>query len=289
MAFSNEEGVVYAPDMMGSLVAAGGMILEDALDVRGVDGTRLGDALAAIGYDGPHAPGHMRPHAFVEIHIEQGPLLEVEGIALGAVADLQGISWQRVRIEGQANHAGTTPTAMRRDAGLAAARVVTGLRDLAKQSNGTTVATVGTMVLEPNAINVIPSMATFTVDLRDPDEERLRAAETALERLLADVASAEGVSVSTERLARFAPVTFDAAIVASIERVAAARGISCRRMTSGAGHDAQMMARVCPAAMIFVPSRAGISHNPAEHTDDGPLRDGAQVLLDVVTEMIRTG
>lgn len=284
-AFTNEEGVRYAPDMLGSLVHAGGLDVERALATIGTDGTVLGEELARIGYAGVHEPGFLRPHAYLELHIEQGPVLEREGVPIGAVENLQGISWQRVTIDGVANHAGTTPMAMRQDAGQAAARVVTFLRDRVSRANAPTVATVGCMAFEPNAINVIPSRAVFTVDLRDPDEDRLRAEEDALARYLDDLAAAEGVTISVERLARFAPVTFDPAIVQAIEEAAAAHGLRSRRMTSGAGHDAQMMARICPAAMIFVPSAGGISHNPRENTAPEELEAGACVLLDVVRRL----
>lgn len=284
-AFTNEEGVRYAPDMLGALVHAGGLGVEEALATIGIDGSVLGEELARIGQAGPHEPGFLRPHAYLELHIEQGPVLEREGVPIGAVENLQGISWQRVTIEGEANHAGTTPMSMRRDAGQAAARVITFLRDRVSRANAPTVATVGCMAFEPNAINVIPSRAVFTVDLRDPDEERLRAEEAALARYLDELAETEGVTISVEGLARFEPVTFDAGIVRLIEAAAARHGLGCRRMTSGAGHDAQMMARLCPAAMIFVPSAGGISHNPREHTAAADLVAGAEVLLDVVRGM----
>ena len=284
-AFTNEEGVRYAPDMMGSLVYAGGLDVEEALATVGTDGTILGEELARIGYGGSHEPGFLQPHAYIELHIEQGPILERECVPVGAVENLQGISWQKVTIEGDANHAGTTPISMRRDAGLAAARVITFLRDRARASNTPTVATVGCMAFEPNAINVIPSKATFTVDLRDPDEERLLGEEAALSDYLEKIAGEEQVSISTERLARFQPVTFDIGIVAAVEEASAARGLKSRRMTSGAGHDAQMMARIAPSAMIFVPSIGGISHNPKEHTPDTDLIAGANILLDVVRKL----
>ncbi len=284
-AFTNEEGVRFAPDMLGSLVHAGGLSVADALATVGTDGATLGEALRRIGYAGAAVPGGMRPHAYVELHIEQGPILDREGIPVGVVENLQGISWQRVVLSGTANHAGTTPTALRHDAGYVAARVVTFLRDLASRSNGRTVATVGTLRLEPDAINVIPARAVFTVDLRDPDETRLRAAEAALAAELTELAAAEGVAVATERLARFEPVTFDPGIVAAIEACARGRALPFRRITSGAGHDAQMMARICPAAMIFVPSRDGISHNPREFTPEADLVAGANVLLDLVRQL----
>ncbi|MBB4478321.1 Zn-dependent hydrolase [Rhizobium etli] len=288
-AFTNEEGVRYAPDMMGSLVYAGGLDVDTALATVGTDGTKLGEELRRIGYDGEHQPGFIRPHAYIELHIEQGPVLEREGIQIGAVENLQGISWQRVTISGDANHAGTTPISMRRDAGHAAALVITFLRERARNSNTPTVATVGCMKFEPNAINVIPSRATFTVDLRDPDEDRLRQEEAGLEAYLAQVAKEEGVSFEVERLARFQPVAFDGKIVELIEKAAARRGHTVRRMTSGAGHDAQMIARIAPSAMIFVPSLGGISHNPKEKTPDEDLVAGANMLLDVVKQIAGGG
>lgn len=285
-AFTNEEGVRFQPDMMGSLVHAGGLDLETALAMVGTDGSVLGEELARIGYAGDLEPGSIRPACYLELHIEQGPVLEAEGLAIGAVDSLQGISWQRITITGAANHAGTTPIAARRDAGLAAARVIAHLRDRVAGANAGTLATVGTLRLEPDAINVIPSRAVFTVDLRDPDEDRLQAAEVALAGYLETLAATEAVEVATERLARFQPVRFDPALVRLIAEAAERHGHRCRRITSGAGHDAQMIARIAPSAMIFVPSRGGISHNPAEFTAPEQLAAGADVLLDVVCELI---
>ena len=285
-AFTNEEGVRYQPDMMGSLVHAGGLDVEAALATIGTDGTRLGDELARIGYAGDLAPGAIVPHAYLELHIEQGPILEAEGVSIGAVENLQGISWQKLTIEGKANHAGTTPTRLRHDAGYVAGAVIHELRRIALASGGSTLATVGSVAFEPNLINVIPRKAVLSVDLRDPDEARLQAAERRLGAFLDDIAAAEGVSIARERLVRFEPVRFDAGLVEEIEAAARRLGLSHRRMTSGAGHDAQMIARQCPAAMIFVPSRGGISHNPREHTDDAQLIQGAALLLDLVARRL---
>lgn len=281
VAFTNEEGVRYAPDMMGSLVYAGGLPVDEVLATAGTDGSVLGEELQRIGYAGDKDPGFIRPHAYVELHVEQGPVLDRSGLVIGAVENLQGISWQRMTIEGVANHAGTTPMNMRHDAGYAAARVITFLRDWVTDSGAATVATVGSISFEPDAINVIPARATFTVDLRDPDEQRLQAAEAALDDFLSSVGESDGVTISSERLARFEPVIFDAGIVELIESAAVRLGLDSRRMTSGAGHDAQMMARICPTAMIFVPSMGGISHNPREQTSEADLVAGANVLLDV--------
>lgn len=282
-AFTNEEGVRYSPDMMGSLVYAGGMSTEEALASVGTDGTILGDELKRIGYEGTVEPGFLQPEAFVELHIEQGPILDVEGIQIGAVENLQGIHWQRVTIEGLANHAGTTPTALRKDAGLAAAKVNVFVRQLVEESNG--VATVGTIEFKPNAVNVIPSKAVFTVDLRNPIKEKLDNDEKALAEYLKDLEKSDGVKITTERMTEFDPVPFDEGIVEKIEAAAKERGLTSRRITSGAGQDAQMIARICPTAMIFVPSIKGISHNPEEYTPDENVIAGANVFLDVVTDI----
>ena len=241
--FTNEEGVRYAPDMMGSLVYAGGFSVDEALVTIGTDGTVLGEELKRIGYEGTVEPGFIKPHAFVELHIEQGPILDSIKTPIGAVENLQGISWQRVTMNGVANHAGTTPTEMRKDAGLAAAKVIIFLRNRCDNSNATTVATVGCIEFEPNAINVIPSRATFTVDLRNPNEEKLKEEEVALDEYLKELAETDSVKISKERLVRFKPVIFDENIVQLVEAAAKERGLESKRMTSGAGQDAQMMAR----------------------------------------------
>jgi N-carbamoyl-L-amino-acid hydrolase len=283
-AFSNEEGVRYQPDMMGSLVYAGGIDVAQVLDVIGTDGTRLGAELQRIGYAGDLPPGAVVPHAYLELHIEQGPLLEAHALQIGVVADLQGISWQQITINGVANHAGTTPLAMRHDAGWAAAEVITQVRRMA-QVSGSTLATVGAIQFRPNAINVIPQTAVLTLDMRDPDDQKLTAAEAHVVALLQTIAAQEGVTITSQQLVRFPAVHFDESLVAEIAQATAALGLSHRQMTSGAGHDAQMLARIAPAAMIFVPSQAGISHNPAEYTSDADLIAGATVLLAVVQRL----
>ncbi len=284
-AFTNEEGVRFHPDMLGSLVYAGGLGAEDAWAIRATDGPSLGEELVRIGYAGAMVPGSIVPKAFVELHIEQGPILDAEGVCLGAVGDLQGISWQEVAIHGVANHAGTTPMHMRRDAGYAAARAACFVRDLAREIGGTQVGTVGSFTVAPNLINVSPREAVITVDLRNTDESRLRTAERRFDAFLHDLAEREGVEVQTRRLARFEPVVFDERIVSVIRESAESLGHPIRPMTSGAGPDAQMLARICPSAMIFVPSVGGISHNPAEYTRPEHLKLGADLLLQTVLRL----
>lgn len=284
-AFTNEEGARFQPDMLGSLVYAGGLELEDALDTRDREDVRLGDALARIGYAGDQDIGAMPPHAFVELHIEQGPILEAEAITIGAVENLQGISWTGISITGQANHAGTTPMRLRHDAGYCASKISTYVREITRQLGVEQVGTVGVIKLEPEVINVIAGKSRLTVDLRNADNAQLAQAEKLLDDFLEKLRVSEGVEIETERLARFDPVHFDSTIAQKIEESAARLGLSCRRMTSGAGHDAQMIARLCPAAMVFVPSVGGISHNPAEHTDRGDLIAGNNVLLHTLLEL----
>jgi N-carbamoyl-L-amino-acid hydrolase len=283
--FTNEEGARFAPDMLGSLVYVGGMPLDEALDLKAIDGPRLGDELARIGYDGKADLGAHKPHAFIELHIEQGPILDIEGVKIGAVENLQGISWQELTIVGQSNHAGTTPMYLRHDAGYVASAIATFVRDLTRKMGGHQVGTIGKIELIPNLINVIAARATITVDLRNTDEGLLQQAEHALATYLKELEQSEGVTITARRLARFEPVSFDTALADRIAHHAQALGLSQQRMTSGAGHDAQMLARICPTSMIFVPSVGGISHNPAEHTDQEDLIAGANVLLASLTEL----
>lgn len=277
--FTNEEGSRFQPDMLGSLVHAGGLPLAEAYAARAADGASVGDELARIGYRGDETPGFVTPHAFIELHIEQGPVLDAEGIRIGAVENLQGISWQEITVLGQSNHAGTTPMRLRRDAGYVAAATASFLHDLAHEMGGAQVCTVGRVELHPNYINVIPARAVFTADLRNTDDALLRHAEARLAAFLDATTARTSTTWTSRRLVRFEPVTFDAGLVDLIGDVAREHGLSVHRMTSGAGHDAQMMARICRAAMIFVPSVKGISHNPAEHTEPADLVAGADVLL----------
>jgi N-carbamoyl-L-amino-acid hydrolase len=283
--FTNEEGARFHPDMMGSLVYAGGMGLNEVYAAADKDGLTVGDELRRIGYLGAAKPGALKPHAFVELHIEQGPILDEEKVQIGVVESVQGISWTEYTVTGVSNHAGTTPMRLRRDAGFLASSVNLFARKLAWDMGGDQVATVGEMAFRPNLINVVPNRAVFTVDLRNTDEARLKAAEAKVAAHIAEVAASEKVGVEAKVLARFEPVIFDAGLVDRVEHHAKALGRTTRRMPSGAGHDAQMMQRLCPTAMIFVPSVAGLSHNVKEHTETADLVAGAEVLLNLMLEL----
>ena len=280
--FSNEEGSRYPPDMMGSLAYVGGMSVESVLEVTGADGSVVGEELERIGYRGSAPCPGAAPHAYVELHIEQGPVLDRAGLQIGAVEGVQGISWTELVLTGQSNHAGTTPMTLRRDPMVVAAEVAVAARNIAVEFGGSQVATVGSLTLHPNLVNVVPAHATMTVDLRNTDEKALQRAEDELRKRTLELAQSEGIDVNSRTLARFEPVEFDDRIVDQIEQLATQRGLSTKRMPSGAGHDAQMMARICPTGMIFDPSVDGISHNPAEHTDEQDLIAGAQLLADAM-------
>lgn len=283
--FTNEEGARFQPDMLGSLVHVGAMPLDEALAVRAADnGALLGEELARIGYAGSARVGSPRVDSFVELHIEQGPVLDREGIAIGVVEGVQGICWTELTFTGRSNHAGTTPMALRQDAGMAAARVAAFAHELSQRHGGRQLATVGALTLLPNLVNVIAQSALMTVDLRNTDGALLRQVQAELLAGARRIAAEHGVLLSQRLLADFAPVAFDAALVAGVERAAQAQGLSTLRLPSGAGHDAQMLARVCPTAMVFVPSRDGLSHNVREFTAPEQLVQGANVLLQVLLE-----
>ena len=286
--FTNEEGARFAPDMLGSLVFVGGMTTEEALDITAIDGPSLGDELVRIGYAGTvPCPGDV-PHSFVELHIEQGPLLEADKIRIGAVTGVQGISWQEVTVVGQSNHAGTTPMSLRHDPTYVAAEIAVFLRQLSSRYGMHQVCTVGKIDIFPNLINVVAARATLTLDVRNTDEQLLLQAEKEISDFLLQISETEGVTITSKKLARFEPVEFDPRVIDIVESIALAQGNTVMRMPSGAGHDAQMLARVCPSAMIFVPSVDGISHNAAEYTATVDLVAGANILLHTMLTLCAT-
>lgn len=245
----------------------------------------LGDELRRIGYAVDVPAASMMPRAYLELHVEQGPVLEAEGVRIAAVTGVQGISWTEFTIDGQSNRAGTTPMSMRRDAGLLAARIALEARRIAVEAGPPQVATVGLFDLSPGLANVVPERARLTVDLRHTDETQLAAAEERLMAAAQTAAREEGCALSHCLLPRFSPVAFDSVLVGKVEAAAMARQLSVRRMPSGAGHDAQMFAPNCPSAMIFVHSAKGLSNNIQERKYEADLVAGAQVLLDVVPDL----
>jgi N-carbamoyl-L-amino-acid hydrolase len=278
-AFTNEEGVRYTPGMLGSAAYAGKLSVAEVLATRGFDGSLFGQELDRIGYTGPMKPGDIRPYVFLELHIEQGPVLDQQNIPIGVVETVTGITWLEVSVIGTANHAGTTPVGLRRDAGLAAAKLIESLREIAISIGGNQRATCGMIAFEPNAINVIPGKSVLSVDLRNSNGAALIRAEELLYARAKEIEASDGVSIFIRALEHVLPVNFDPMVVNIIEQTTDELGIASCPMISGAGHDAQLMAGICPTAMIFVPSRDGISHSPAEYSSPEELETGANVLL----------
>ena len=288
VVFTNEEGARFQPAELASGVLAGRIPLEDAYNARDKDGIRLVDELERIGYLGPE-PCAARPmRAYLELHIEQGPLLEEGGYSVGVVEGIVAISWSRVTIRGTQDHAGPTPMRTRHDALVAAADVVAGVRRLARDIvGGDMVATVGQLSVAPNIVNAIPGTVTLSVDLRDPSDAALDRALPMLERVVRQACEREGVRWELEHYWRVPSTPFDPLVVDTIERAARAAGARHRRLRSGAGHDAQYMATLGPAGMIFVPSRGGRSHCEEEFTPMDDIEYGATTLLLAAAELAR--
>jgi N-carbamoyl-L-amino-acid hydrolase len=278
IAFTNEEGARFHPDMLGSYVWAGGMSVEAAHAELDAEGMKLGSELKRIGYEGPERPGFLKAHAYLELHIEQGPVLEGEGGGLGAVTGIQAITWLELTLKGRPSHAGTTPMAYRKDPGLAAARINIFANELTRTIPGQ-LANCGVIRVQPANVNVVPETVVMTLDLRNPQDAPLAQAEEAVRKFCAELSERDGISISFRDLARFPATPFTEELIAAVEHSASEFGLLIRRMISGAGHDAQMMARLCPTAMIFIPSIGGLSHNPAEFSTDEDMIAGANVLL----------
>jgi len=278
--WTNEEGTRFQPVMMGSGVYAGAFPLEHCLAQRDAEGVTVAEALASVGAAGTDpAPAF---EAYFEAHIEQGPVLENERRTIGVVSAALGQRWFDVLIEGQDAHAGPTPLALRRDALLAASRLVVAVREIALAHPHDARGTVGRLLVSPNSRNVIPGRVETSIDLRNADAATLDAMTDAVRAAADRIAAQDGVSITLTQTAHFPPCPFDPALRDSIESIAAALGHPSLRLPSGAGHDAVYVARTCPAAMIFVPCERGISHNEIENADPAHLHAGCDVLLHAV-------
>jgi len=282
VATSEEEGRFGG--MLGSQTIAG-LVTRDWLEsAADADGLLLTDAMLAKGLDPQAVLASARPRgsvkAFLELHIEQGPVLEREGIAIGLPQGATGIVNLHVRLSGIANHSGTTPMDMRADAfaGLAEIAVHIPAMIAASGSDDARI-TIGKVELSPNHPHTIPGEAVFTVIIRDAREDVMRSLQTRLGEVAGEVVRKHGLSLSIEENSFIAPVAFDAGLIDMLDTEARRLGLPARRMISGAGHDAQTMTALCPSAMIFVPSRNGISHAPEEHSDWADIEKGAQLML----------
>jgi N-carbamoyl-L-amino-acid hydrolase len=285
--WTNEEGARFAPAMVASGVFAGVFTLDYALGQTDRDGVTLGQALAQSGFAGAEVPGDHPLAAHFELHIEQGPVLEAEGLDIGVVSGVQGIRWYDVVVKGQTCHAGTTPMALRRDALHAAARLAITVDAIGRSEPGVSLSTIGLFQAYPGSRNTAPGEVRFAVDLRHPEAAGLDRMEAALGEAIAALERDLGVSVALTPVWSSPPVEFDPGVIAAIAGATQRLGYSHRTMLSGAGHDSVYTARVAPTGMIFVPCENGISHNIAENITPAEAERGANVLLQAVLDYDR--
>ncbi|MDX7949902.1 Zn-dependent hydrolase [Lichenihabitans sp. Uapishka_5] len=282
--WTNEEGSRFAPAMISSGVFAGAYTRDFAYGLTDADGLRFGDELERIGFKGSEPVGERPVHAFFELHIEQGPILEDEAVEIGVVTHGQGQRWFEVVLTGFESHAGSTPMPRRRDALLGAARVVELVNGLGLAHPPLAVATCGMLNPYPNSRNVIPGQVFLTCEFRHPEAATLDAMEHDLRDGIARIAAATKLEAEVKKVFDYPPVPFDAGCIASVRRGAEAYGYSHRDIVSGAGHDACYLARVAPTAMIFTPCVDGVSHNESEDIKPEWATAGAQVLMHAVLE-----
>jgi N-carbamoyl-L-amino-acid hydrolase len=276
--WTNEEGARFAPAMIGSGAFAGLADAGVAMGLTDADGKRFGDELEAIGYAGPEPIGGRAVHAYFELHIEQGPVLEAEGLPVGVVTGAQGVRWLDVALTGAAGHAGTTPMDRRHDALAGAAAVVDAVAALGRD-HPPGVATVGQLRVEPGSRNVIPGRVVLSVDLRHPDAATLGAMAEELRATIKERAAMAGVGAEIGDVLSFAPTVFDRSCVEAVRKAAETVGYGHRDLISGGGHDACNIARIAPSAMVFCPCVDGISHAEAESIKPEWAEAGANVLL----------
>ncbi|MEM8693916.1 MAG: Zn-dependent hydrolase [Pseudomonadota bacterium] len=282
--FTNEEGTRYAPAMLSSGVFAGIHSQDWAYDRTDAEGKRFGDELTRIGWKGEEEVGARKMHAFFELHIEQGPILESEKKDIGVVTHGQGLSWTQVTLTGKDSHTGSTPMPMRRNAGLGMARLLEKVDEIALSQAPHAVGAAGHIDVFPNSRNVIPGRVVFTVDFRSPD---LRVIEDMEARLRVEgqrIADAMGLQIAFEKVGGFDPVEFDAGCVGAVRNAAERLGYSHQNIISGAGHDACWINQVAPTAMVMCPCVDGLSHNEAEEITKDWAKAGADVLMHAVVE-----
>ena len=286
-ALANEEGARGTPGMTGSHACVGDLGAT-VLDEPDDDGIRLRDRIAEAGGAPDHIESARWPadtiDAFVELHVEQGPVLDRTGTPIGVVSAITGRQALDVHISGTANHAGTTPMGMRRDALAAAAEIVLAVEDL-PGGEGVRVATCGHLAAVPNVRNVVPGTVLLGIELRDERTEAIERAMSELDVVLEGVGERRGVTIERHWGQRVPPRLAHPAVAASVRHATAANGLDIAELPSGAGHDAQVLAAAVPIGMIFVPSIGGISHSPEERTDPEHLVAGAQVLLDTLLDL----
>ncbi|WP_191833578.1 Zn-dependent hydrolase [Pseudomonas fluorescens] len=279
--WTNEEGARFTPAMFGSAVFTGSMQLEDALAVRDAEGVSVAEALQRTGFAGKRPLGGA-VDAYFEAHIEQGPILEDNAKSIGVVSGGQAIRWLDVRVEGMAAHAGTTPMPLRKDALFAAAPMIQAIEQLACDFAPHGLTTVGELSISKSSRNTIPGLLQFTVDLRHHLDSAIDEMEQQVGKRLQAVAAQRGLKVSISRHWVSPATPFDADCVAAVQAAVDGLGYAQQSIVSGAGHDAILLARYCPTAMVFIPCVGGLSHNEAEDVLPEDVRRGADVLLNAV-------
>ncbi len=282
--WTNEEGTRFAPAMLASGVFAGMHTQDWAYEREDADGKQFGDELKRIGWRGDEEVGARKMHAFFELHIEQGPILEAEGKDIGVVTHGQGLSWTQVTITGKDAHTGSTPMPMRKNAGLAMARVLEKVDEIAWSHAPHAVGAAGHIDVFPNSRNVIPGKVVFTVDFRSPELEVIQDMENRLRVAAEDIVEEMGLQIEFEKVGGFDPVKFDDACVTAVRNAAERLGYSHTNIISGAGHDACWINRVAPTAMVMCPCVDGLSHNEAEEISKDWASAGAEVLFHAVVE-----
>jgi beta-ureidopropionase / N-carbamoyl-L-amino-acid hydrolase len=285
--WTNEEGSRFAPALIASGVFGGVFERDFAYAQKDRAGISFGQALQDIGYRGPERCGTRKFSAFFELHIEQGPILEREGIEIGVVSGVQGVRWFDVILTGRDAHAGTTPMSARRDAMVGAARAVQAIDRVARAHPPLAMATVGMIEAKSNSRNVVPGEVFFSIDIRHPQYEMLETIESEIKAAIAAICSELSLDANINRIWEQAPVPFHPQCIDAVRKAAAQCGLSTRDIVSGALHDAAYVARVAPAGMIFVPCKDGISHNEEEFSSQEQCAKGAQVLLQAVLEFDR--
>ena len=283
--WTNEEGTRFAPPMLSSGVFAGMHTQDWAYDRTDAAGLKFGDELKRIGWRGEEAVGSREMHAFFELHIEQGPILEAEGKTIGVVTHGQGLSWTQVTISGKESHTGSTPMPMRKNAGLGMARVLELVDEIAWSHKPHAVGAAGHIDVSPNSRNVIPGNAVFTIDFRSPDLDVISDMEKRLKDGATKICAEMGLEVSFEKVGGFDPVKFDDGCVGAVRAAAERLGYSHMDLISGAGHDACWINKTAPTAMVMCPCVDGLSHNEAEEISSEWATAGADVLLHAVLEM----
>ncbi|EHD21714.1 MULTISPECIES: Zn-dependent hydrolase [Brenneria] len=279
--WTNEEGARFTPAMLGSAVFTGALALEKALDIADRDGVSIRQSLADIGHAGNTALA--RPFdAYYEAHIEQGPVLEEEGIPIGVVTGGQGICWLDIDVVGVSAHAGTTPMKSRFDPLFGVGEMLMSLESSLSKDFPGGLFTIGQVEIPGSSRNTIPSRVKFTLDLRNPDDRGLAAMETSVRRQLTDIAAARGLTLHIERHWLSPATHFDDRCVATVRSAVQELGYAWREIISGAGHDAINIAKHCPTTMIFIPCVGGISHNESEAALPDDVTKGCDVLLNAV-------